>query len=373
MDRRSVFLAGASAAALGGIGMAARAAAPVRIGQSLPLTGPLGAVVRPIAEGQRALIDDVNARGGVRGAPIELITLDDAADPQKTLDNTRRLLDTEQVTALFGYAFVPGLARALPLVNERRVPLIGIYNGADAVRSPANPYVYTTTASLRDEVAAMVRNLATLNSRKLALVYQNNELGRYMQPIVEALVKEQGSELVCTVPAEPDGSNGPAAVQTVSAQKPHAILLLVAGAALLSFMKALPVEGRVPVYALSLAGSTAAIEQMGPAARGMAFTQVVPYPARPASALTRRFATLMGKAQLAPTYERLWGFLNASVLVEVLRRAPPNPASAQVVATLDHGGEIDLGGYRLSYGAQRHHGSNFVDITMVDGNGKFIR
>src|SRR6185369_14776143 len=104
MDRRSSLI-GVASVALGGMSMTAAAGAPVRIGQSLPLTGPLGGVVKPIVEGQRALLDEVNAKGGVRGAPVELITLDDATDPLKTVDNTRRLIDNEQVVALFGYAF----------------------------------------------------------------------------------------------------------------------------------------------------------------------------------------------------------------------------------------------------------------------------
>src|SRR4051812_34019956 len=98
MDRRSSLI-GVASAAFGGVSMKAAAAAPVRIGQSLPLSGPLGGVVKPIAEGQRALLDEVNAKGGVRGAPVELITLDDATDPLKTVDNTRRLLENEQVVA----------------------------------------------------------------------------------------------------------------------------------------------------------------------------------------------------------------------------------------------------------------------------------
>jgi len=68
----------AAAAALAAPWTGARAAASVRIGQVLPLTGPLGPVVQPIAEGQRALLDAVNARGGIHGAAIDLVTLDDA-------------------------------------------------------------------------------------------------------------------------------------------------------------------------------------------------------------------------------------------------------------------------------------------------------
>ncbi|HSV34604.1 MAG TPA: ABC transporter substrate-binding protein, partial [Ramlibacter sp.] len=343
------------------------------IGQSLPLTGPLGSVVAPIAQGQKALLDEVNAEGGVRGAPIELITLDDATQPQRTADNAQRLIESERVAALFGFAFVPGLMWALPLVNERKVPLIGVYNGADIARNDANPYLFTTTASLRDEIVTMVRTLAAMNTRSLALAYQNNELGRFIVPLVKSVVQEHQATLAGAVPVEPDGSNGAAAAQAVAAMQPQAILLLAAGSAVLGFMKSLPASARVPVYALSLAGTTALLAQMGPAARGMAFTQVVPFPARQTSALTRRFGALMAKAGLPPTYDRMWGFLNASILVEVLRRAGSNPTPAAITATLERMSDVDLGGYRLAYGPKRRNGSNFVEITIVDHSGRFVR
>jgi branched-chain amino acid transport system substrate-binding protein len=98
--------------------------------------------VGPIVEGQKALLDDANARGGVHGVPIELITLDGAAQPDRTLDNTKRLIDQERVSSLFGFAFVPGLMRALPLINERRMPLVGVYNGADIARAREPLSVY---------------------------------------------------------------------------------------------------------------------------------------------------------------------------------------------------------------------------------------
>lgn len=371
--RRNAAAAIAGAGLMGvGVGPA-RAAAPLRIGQSLPLTGPLGSVVAPIAQGQKALLDEVNAEGGVRGAPIELITLDDATQPQRTADNAQRLIESERVAALFGFAFVPGLMRALPLVNERKVPLIGVYNGADIARNDANPYLFTTTASLRDEIVTMVRTLAAMNTRSLALAYQNNELGRFIVPLVKSVVQEHQATLAGAVPVEPDGSNGAAAAQAVAAMQPQAILLLAAGSAVLGFMKSLPASARVPVYALSLAGTTALLAQMGPAARGMAFTQVVPFPARQTSALTRRFGALMAKAGLPPTYDRMWGFLNASILVEVLRRAGSNPTPAAITATLERMSDVDLGGYRLAYGPKRRNGSNFVEITIVDHSGRFVR
>lgn len=371
--RRRALLAAACALPMAASARAAAWAAPLRIGQCLPLTGPLGPVVQPIAEGQKLLLDAVNAQGGVNGAPIELVTLDDAAQPARTLESTKKLLDDANVVSLFGYAFVPGLVRTLPLLDERRVPLIGIYNGADILRKDPHPWLFTTTASLGDEVGAMLRNLATVNTRNVGVAYQNNELGRFMLPLVEAAATEHGMALVARVPVEPDGSNAKAATDAIAASEAQALLLLAGGAAVLGVMKALPPSARVPVYALSLAGTTALMQQLGPVARGMAFTQVVPYPMRQTTPLTRRFGAAVTAAGLAPTYDRMWGYLNADILVEVLRRAGPRPSPAAVQATLEKMGELDLGGYRLSYGSQRRHGSSFVEITMVDAGGKFIR
>lgn len=372
---RRRLLAAACAFSLAGPARAAPppVAGPLRIGQCLPLTGPLGPVVRPIAEGQKLLLDAVNAQGGVHGMPVELVTLDDAASPPRTLEHTQALLDQHGVVALFGYAFVPGIVRALPLLDERRVPLIGVYNGADILRTEPRPWLFTTTASLRDEVSAMVQNLATLNTRKVAVAYQNNELGRFMLPQVEALAAQHRVELLAKQPVEPDGSNAQAAVAAVASSGAQAVLLLAAGAAVLHFMKSMPAAYRVPVYALSLAGTTALVEQLGPLARGMAFTQVVPFPMRQTSPITRRFGSAVAAAQLPASYDRMWGYLNASILVEVLKRSGPKPTPAAVRDAVEKMNDVDIGGYRLQYGSHKRHGSNFVEITMVDANGRFIR
>jgi branched-chain amino acid transport system substrate-binding protein len=372
-DRRRRALQLAGAALLGGAWPLVRAAATVRVGQSLPLTGPLGSVVKPIVEGQQALLDDVNARGGVHGSRIELITLDDAADPERTVDNARRLIERDRVTSLFGFGVLQGALKTLPLLAQYKMPLLGLYNGADILRQIHQPYLFTTTASIRDEVLQMVRTLSTQQMTQLALVYQNNEFGRYMRPLVEALAREHGASILIGAPVEPDGSNASAVAQSVGATKPQAILLLAAGAAVLGFMKVAHEMARAPVYTLSLAGTTSLMASLGPAAHGLAVTQVVPYPGRQATPLTRQFAAAMHKAKLAPSYDRMWGYLNASILVEVLRRAGQEPTPAAVIGAIERMGSVDIGGYRLSFDPANHHGSRFVEITMVGPKGDFVR
>jgi ABC-type branched-subunit amino acid transport system substrate-binding protein len=373
-DRRKVLAQLTALAGLGSLGRLARAEnSVIRIGQSLPLTGPLASVVQPIYEGQQALLQDVNARGGIGGSHVKLITLDDESDPQHTADNVRQLVEAEHVECLFGFASVPGLMRALPLINQYKVPLIGVYNGADVVRRGKQPYLFTTTASIGDEVLEMVRTLAALQIKRLAVAYQDNEFGRFMVPLVGEIAKEHGSTIAVSTPIAPDGSNAEVAVHAVAGAEPQALLLLAAGGAVLGFMKAARDVVRVPVYGLSLAGSTALLDRLGPAARGFAITQVVPYPWRQTSALTRQFAAVMDKAGLAQTYDRMWGFLNASILVEVLRRTGPNPTSTTILAAIERMGSVDLGGYRLSFDGENHNGSHFVEITMIGSSGQYVR
>jgi branched-chain amino acid transport system substrate-binding protein len=372
VDRRRWLAAAVGTTLLGALARA-QATGAVRIGQSLPLSGPLRPVVEPIVQGQQALLQEVATRGGVLGQRIELITLDDAADPARTVDNARRLIEDEHVASLFGFAFVPGLLRTLPLLAQHQMPLIGVYNGADIVRGEHQPYLFTTTASIRDEVEQMVRTLAELHLTRLAVAYQDNEFGRFMLPHVADIAKAHGATIACTAPVAPDGSNAAAAAQAVGAGQPHAVLLLAAGNAVLAFMREVRRATRVPVYALSLAGTTALVDQLGEAARGLAVTQVVPYPTSESSPLTHGFGQAMRRAGLAPTYDRLWGYLNASILVEVLRLAGTAPSPATILAAVEHMSHADIGGYRLSFDPAHHNGSRFVDIAMVGADGHYIR
>ncbi len=74
------------------------------IGQSCQLTGPLAALSSEVRQGASLYFDHINASGGVRGRKIRVVALDDAYDPKKAAENTRKLIDEHKVLALFQYA-----------------------------------------------------------------------------------------------------------------------------------------------------------------------------------------------------------------------------------------------------------------------------
>ena len=79
---------------------AGAAQAQILIGQTVGLTGPVAATVKEAVDGARLYIDGVNARGGVRGEKIELITLDDKFDPKLAAANANALITEKNVMAL---------------------------------------------------------------------------------------------------------------------------------------------------------------------------------------------------------------------------------------------------------------------------------
>ena len=91
--------------------------------------------MKPVIRGQDLALEEFNRRGGVAGRKVRLITLDDAYDPKRCLDNVTTLIDKHKVTALYGLASTANVAAVLPLLAERKVPLVGVYTGAPALRA----------------------------------------------------------------------------------------------------------------------------------------------------------------------------------------------------------------------------------------------
>lgn len=343
------------------------------IGQSAHLSGPLAPTMKAVLRGQDLALEEVNRKGGINGRRVRLVTLDDAYDPKKCAENVVSLIDQHKAVALYGLASTANVAAVLPILADKKVPLVGVYTGAPVLRAKQHPYFFTTMASYRDEVVQMVRNLVTLQRGKLALVYQNNAFGQLMLPVVEEVAKEQGATLVAKHPLEVSGSDAVPATQAVAAARPDALIVMAFGPSIVPLVRAAKANLSVPIYCIGIANSKSALEALGDDARGLAFTQSIPYPFRQTTTLTRDYAAAMQRADLPLDYDHFFGYLNTRVLIEALRRAGKTLSSQVLVNTLEAMGKVDLGGYTVSFAPTNHHGSSFVDITIVGPGGRYLR
>jgi ABC-type branched-subunit amino acid transport system substrate-binding protein len=301
------------------------------------------------------------------------VILDDAFDPKRTLENARKLVEEQEVVALFGTVGTSQTAAVLPYIAQKRVPLISAYSGSPALRQQPNPYFFTTQASYADELVKMVRNLKAVQAGRIGVVYQNNDFGKLLLPLAEKVIAAEGATVAGAVPLHVAGTDAVAVAQAMAAHKPQAVIMIVAGPAVVAYVKANRAHLGVPVYTFSLSVGSAMLKALGEDARGLAVSRATPFPWRATTGLAREFNVLMDKAGKPVDYDHFAGYINGRVLIEGLRSAGRNPTPENLTQAMEKLSRLDLGGYVFNYSPQNHHGSNFVEITVVGPNGNFMR
>jgi ABC-type branched-subunit amino acid transport system substrate-binding protein len=128
--------------------------------------------------GLKAALEEANAKGGVKGRKIKLLSADDEYEPEKCVDCTASMIENSHVSILAGYVGTPTAKVAVPIVQESKTPLIGIFSGAMLLREPVQRYVLNVRASYDDETEELVKYLGDkLGNRKIAVLYQNDSFG----------------------------------------------------------------------------------------------------------------------------------------------------------------------------------------------------
>ena len=150
----------------------------IRIGASLPLSGHAAYLGQETLRGATAYFDYVNANGGVHGRKITLVARDDGYDPPRCVANTQQLIIDDKVFALSCYVGTPTTAKILPMLEEARIPLVGAFTGANALRDPFQRYVINVRPSYYQETAQAVKHLvADLGIERIGVFYQYDAYG----------------------------------------------------------------------------------------------------------------------------------------------------------------------------------------------------
>ena len=364
--------------ALGAASLAAPALAQSRsilIGQSAAFTGPAAQLGIQFQHGARLAFDRANARGGVNGRAIEWRTLDDGYEPARCEANTRALLG-EDVVALFGYIGTPTSLVALPLATASRTPFIAPFTGAQALRDPFNRYAFHLRASYFDETARIVNQVTQVGMKRVAVFHQNDSYGQAGLDGVTRALKAQQLEAVATGTVERNSTDVAAALAKIMPGKPEAIVQISAYKSCAAFVRAARKAGYTgQFYNVSFVGTQALADELGPEARGVVVSQVMPYPFAPLIPLTNEFLTAASAAatKVAANYSSIEGYIAGRVLIEGLRRAGPAATREGLIAGLESMQNFDLGGFGVDFNPRKRVGSSFVDLTILDGTGRVRR
>jgi len=346
------------------------------LGQSAAFSGPSKELGEQFKIGAELCFGRVNARGGVAGRPIELKSLDDGYEPARCAANTRSLIN-EGVFALFGYVGTPTSLAALPLATAAGLPFVAPVTGAEALRAPFNRNVFHVRASYFQETAEIVKHLTAVGVKRIAVFYQNDAYGMAGYDGVTRALAALGLKPAAVGTVERNSLDVDAAVRSITRAQPEAIVQIGAYRACAAFIGAARRNGFLGVfYNVSFVGTKALADELGAEAQGVAISQVMPYPFSQAKPIVSEYlaaAKLTYGTGFEPSYGSIEGYVAAKTLVEGLRRAGPNATADSLIAGLESMHDVDLGGYFVDFSAQKHVGSRFVDMTILDARGKIRR
>lgn len=375
MTQRRQFLASVIGLALP-CAASAQAEKNIVLGQSAPFSGPSQLLGSQYNQGARLYFDALNAKGGVNGRLIELKRLDDALDPERTVANTRQLIN-EGVFALFGYVGTLTSLAALPLASEARLPFFAPFTGARSLREPFNRHVIHVRASYYEETAAIVRQATTVGIKKIAVFYQNNDVGKEGLDDVFRALAPLNLKPVASASAEPNSTDVAPALKTILAATPEAIIQIGSYKSCATFVRLARRAGYSGnLYNISFVDTQSLSEELGAVARGVIVSQVMPYPYAAATPIAAEYlAALQASGLMAtnPNYSGIEGYVAAKAFTEVVRRAGRNLSRDSFFAALQGMSNYNLGGMTLEFGPDRNLGSRFVEMTMLTEDGKIRR
>jgi len=347
----------------------------VLVGQAAVFTGPAAQLGIQMRNGIRAYLNHVNEKGGVQGRRLELVTEDDGYEASRAPAATKKLIEEHRVFALLGYVGTPTTVAAMPVFTQAKVPLVGPFTGAEALRAPFNRYIFHVRASYYDETEKIVEQVLSTGGKTIAVFYQDDNYGEAGRKGTELALAKRGLKIHASGTVERNTVKVEQAAKTINASQPDAIVMVSQYTSCAEFIRQMKKAGSAAqFYNVSFVGSKALADALGKEGPGVGISQVVPFPWGASLPVVKEYQQLAKKAGYTDyNFSAMEGFLVAKVFVEGLRRAGRDLTRERFIAGLEKMEDVDLGGFWIGYSPKNHAGSKFVDLTIIGRDGKFLR
>ncbi len=347
--------------------------AEVVFGHTGILNGPLGGQIKIMLAGAELAFAESRAQGGVHGRRVRIVSLDDELKPERAVANYEKLLGAEGVFGFFGCVGSATTAAAAPLLQKAGAPWVAGYAVADSARDKLKGTGFFVRATSGREAQSLVQHLTTVGVTKIAVAMLDNPGGKEAAALVEAALSAQKLQATASVFLKGDGSNVKDAADALAKSAPQAVIMYLGGALPGELMKAGWAQGFSPMYyGMSIVAGEVTAKVAGEKARGLAISQVMPYPWSESDPTTREYRRLAEAAKVPVGYYSFEGYLNALVLLEALRRSGRELTRGRLFGTLRQL-KMRSAGMDLDYTLNGLTGSRFVELVQVTHDGRFVR
>ena len=379
MKRRTI-LGTSIAAALAGLGAGAawgQAKAGTRkivLGQSVPLTGAASEIGLAFAAGAKLYVDAFNGRKNNPGWSFELRQVDDGYDPAKATANAKKLL-ADGADILFGFVGTASSDAGAAVARQDGTIFFAPFAASDTLRDAANTNVFHVRPSLADEAFKMVRHCATLGQTRIAVLAEDDAMGRAgLAAVTQALAEQKLSPLVASAFVPVNSDKVDAAVAALFKVQPQAIIQVSLFNSTAAFIRKMRKAGYAGAFLnFSVVGIDPLFTALGKEIGGVVVSQVVPSPRSSATPIVKEYLAAVDNSDQSPSYESLEGYIAAKTLVEAVRRAGKGWDKAGLQKTMASMTDYDVGGFRINLRAGIRDSVRAIDLVTITPDGKIVR
>ncbi|MET3891319.1 branched-chain amino acid transport system substrate-binding protein [Bosea sp. OAE506] len=344
------------------------------LGQAAVFEGPASALGLGMRDGLTVAFAEANAKGGVAGRKIELLTQDDGYEPGKSIEATKALI-AKDVFALVGPVGTPTSMAAHPIAKEAGLPFIGAFTGAEGLRDPYLPHVVNVRASYFQETEVWVERLVKDKGfSKIAIFYQDDAFGRAGLAGVKKAMDARKMSLVAEGTFERNTVAVRSALLEIRKANPEAVVMVGPYKPCAEFIKLCKQVKFAPVFMnISFVGSDALAAELGEAGAGVYVTQVVPLPTDASIPVVKAYQAALAASDAKdkkPGFVSLEGYLVGRTVLAALEKAGKDPTRTAFMAALTNG-SYDFGGFKMTFGPNDNRGSDDVYLTVIGSDGSF--
>jgi ABC-type branched-subunit amino acid transport system substrate-binding protein len=344
-------------------------------GQAAVLTGPASALGLGMQVGLQAAFEEINKQGGVHGRKLKLVSADDGYEPDRSIVQTKKLIEEEKVFALIGPVGTPTAAAAQPIATAAKVPFIGPFTGAMFLRNTKFENVINVRSSYDAETEAWIRHLTEdLKIKKIAIFYQDDAFGRAGLSGVKKAMDKRGMTLAAEGTFERNTVAVKSALLTLKRAEPEAVVMVGPYKPCAEFIKLARRVDFNPVFVnISFVGAVALAKELGADGKGVIVTQVVPFPWDASLKVVADYhAAIKAKdAKAEPDFVSLEGYLAGRLAIAALQKAGKEPTREGLLKAIKDPGRFDIGGLAMTFGPDDNEGLDQVFITVIQPDGSF--
>jgi branched-chain amino acid transport system substrate-binding protein len=321
----------------------------ITIGSSVPLSGE-AAIAGNVARGIDAYFNYVNAKGGIFGRKLKFIYLDDGYDPGRAVNNTIRLVQQEQVFAMFSSLGTSNNLAVRKLLNDAKVPQLFVSSGATTFGRDYKQYPWTIgyIPPYSEEGAIYGQYIVQhIKKPKIAVLYQNDDYGRDLYGGLRRGLGKKVGAIVAKVPYDPSSADVQPQVTQLKASKANVFMIFAFGKFSLQAFNAVSKLGWKPQIFVNDVSAASALMTAVPqnAANGSISIVFGKDPAAPVwrrdkgirlfQSILKQYGSNIGTRDLQDGYYTA-GMATAYTLVDVLKKAGRNLTRDGVMRAATH-------------------------------------